>query len=222
MFYVAASVTVVLVVFVGFARTYYLKGYFHPAPLPALGHVHGLILSGWIVLFLVQAVLVALRRIDLHRQVGLRGAVLAGLVVWLGATIAIASARANFAAGNAGALAFLATPLADMLVFCVLAATGIYYRSRGDIHKRLMLLATISMLDAAFARWPLAIVTEGTRSFVAVDLFIVAALIHDAVTRRRLHPANIWGGLLIVVSQPMRLAIASTGTWLAFARALAG
>ena len=146
---------------------------------------------------------------------------LAGLLVVLGLATAIVSARRNVAAGNAGALAFLAVPVGDMLTFCVLAAAGIHYRRRSDIHKRLMFLATISILDAAFARWPLAIVADGPRAFFATtDLFIVAGLVHDLVSQRRVHPATIWGGLLIVVSQPLRLAVAGTSAWLALARAI--
>lgn len=94
----------------------------------------------------------------------------------------------------------------------------------GDIARdRRCRLATISLLGAAFVRWPLAIVANGPRAFFgATDLFIVAGLVHDLLSQRRLHPANIWGGLLIVASQPLRLAIASTDAWLAFARAIAG
>jgi hypothetical protein len=221
-FYTGASLAILTAVFVGFAPTYYLKGYFHAAPLPLLVQVHGLVFTGWILLFLTQTSLIAGRRIDLHRRLGLGGAVLAGLLVVLGLTTAIVSARRNVAAGNTGALTFLAIPFGDMLVFCVLAAAGIYYRRRSEVHKRLMFLATISLLGAAFVRWPLAIVADGPRAFFATtDLFIVAGLIHDLVSHGRLHPANIWGGLFIVASQPLRLTIACTGTWLAFARAIA-
>lgn len=220
-FYTGASLAIITTVFVGFAPTYYLKGYFHAAPLALLVHLHGLVFTGWILLFLTQTSLIARRRTDIHRRLGLGGAVLAGLLVVLGLTTAIVSARRNFAAGNAGALTFLAIPFGDMVVFCVLAATGFYYRRRSDVHKRLMFLATISVLDAAFARWPLAIMADGPRAFFgATDLFIAAAAIHDLVSHQRLHPANIWGGLLILASQPLRLAMAGTGTWLAFARAL--
>ena len=86
-----------------------------------------------------------------------------------------------------------------------------------------MFLATISLLGAAFTRWPLALVVNGPRAFFATtDLFIVVTLVHDLVSERRLHPANVWGGLVVVASQPLRLAIAGTGTWLAFARAILG
>jgi hypothetical protein len=185
--------------------------------------IHGLVFTGWILLFLTQTSLVAARRVDLHRRLGVAGAVMAGLLVVLGVTTAIASARRNVAAGNAGALVFLATPLGDMLVFGVLVAAAFYYRRRSDIHKRLMFLATISILGAAFVRWPFAIVANGPLAFFGTtDLFIVAALIHDGLSRGRPHPADVWGGLLIVASQPLRLAVAGTSAWLAIARGIVG
>jgi len=221
LFYTGMSLVIVATVFVGFAPTYYLKSYFHAAPLPPLVHLHGLVFTGWILLFVTQTVLVAGRRIDLHRRLGLVGAVLAALLVVIGLTTAIVSARRNFAAGNQGALTFLAIPFGDMLVFSVLVTAGIRYRRRAEAHKRLMLLATISILDAAIVRWPLAIMAAGPVAFFGVtDLLIVAGLVYDLVSRRRVHPAYIWGGLLILASQPLRLAIAGTSAWLAFARAL--
>jgi hypothetical protein len=56
------------------------------------------------------------------------------------------------------------------------------------------------------------------RSFV----FLLAVVAWDLATIRRLHPATLWGGLLLVVSQPLRLAIAGTEPWLAFARRATG
>jgi hypothetical protein len=220
-FYTGMSLAAVATVFVGFAPTYYLGAYFQAAPLTPLVHLHGLVFSGWILLFLTQTVLVASRRTDLHRRLGPIGAGLAVLLVVVGLTTAIVSARRTFAAGDEGALTFLAIPFGDMVVFSILAAAAIYYRRWSEAHKRLMLLATMSILDAAIARWPLAIVAAGPVAFFGLtDLFVAAGLLYDLSSRGRVHQAYIWGGLLIVSSQLLRLAIAGTDAWLAFARAL--
>ena len=42
------------------------------------------------------------------------------------------------------------------------------------------------------------------------------------LTRRRVHPAYVWGGLLVIGSQPLRLALSGTAAWLAFADLLVG
>ena len=101
-------------------------------------------------------------------------------------------------------------------------AQCLVWRRQTEMHKRLMLLATISVLDAAVARWPLAIMANGPVAFFALtDLYIVAAVVFDMASRTRVHPAYLWGGLLIVGSQIVRLAVWHTAGWIAFARMLA-
>jgi hypothetical protein len=80
------------------------------------------------------------------------------------------------------------------------------------------LLATINLVTAAVARWP--VVSDGgpLAGFGMTDLFVVALAIWDFRTRGRLHPVTLWGGLLIIVSQPLRFFVSDTGLWLAFAR----
>jgi hypothetical protein len=83
----------------------------------------------------------------------------------------------------------------------------------------LMTLATISLMSAPIARLPFALLKAGPPAFFGLtDLFIVAILVYDLATRRRVHPATIWGGLLIMASQPLRLMISGTPAWMAFAR----
>jgi hypothetical protein len=221
LFYTGMSLAIVVTVFIGFAPTYYLKGHFRDVPLPPLVHLHGLVFTSWIVLFVTQTVLIAAHRTDLHRRLGVAGAVIGALVVILGPTTAIVAGRRNLAAGDVGALTFLAIPLADMAVFLALVSAGLLYRRRPDAHKRLMLLATIGVIDAAIARWPLAMMQTNPNAFFEVtDLFIAAVVLFDIVSRKRVHPATACGGLLIICSQPLRLAIAQTHVWAAFAGAL--
>ena len=106
-----------------------------------------------------------------------------------------------------------------MLVFALLVGAGFHFRRRVEVHKRLMLLATISILPAATARLPFAFIQQvGPLAFFGLaDLFIAVCLLYDLVARGRFHRANVWGGLLIVVSHPLRLLIGGTQAWLAFA-----
>jgi hypothetical protein len=165
-------------------------------------------------------VVVAANRTSLHRRLGIAGAGIAALMVMVGTATAIIRAKAaEGAPGGPSPLAFLAIPLGDMLVFASLVGAGFYFRRRADVHKRLMLLATISILPAAVARLPFAFIQQvGLLAFFGLaDLFIVACLLYDFASRRRFHRATILGGLLIVVSHPLRLLIGSTQAWLDFA-----
>ena len=154
--------------------------------------------------------------IGIHRRLGVAGAGLAALVVVVGLTTAVAFARRTVATGGAGTLAFLAIPFGDMLVFAILAGAGIFYRRRPETHKRLMLVATISILGAAISRWPFAIMQTGpVPFFVVTDIFVLTGVCYDLVSQRRIHSAYVWGGLLLLISQPVRLAVGHTDTWLA-------
>jgi hypothetical protein len=213
------AVATALIVFVGFARTYYLKGLFGtPALSSGLVHLHGLVMTLWFALFVVQARLIAAHRADLHRRVGVFGALLAVLVLVVGVTTAIFAARRGFTPGPPP-LVFLAIPLGDMLVFAVLVSLGIYFRRRSDIHRRLMLLSSVGILAAAMARIPIGFIETGGPLvfFGLTDLCVLACVVYDTVKNRRLHPAFGWGLLFIVASQPLRLMLTSTAAWLQFA-----
>jgi hypothetical protein len=109
-------------------------------------------------------------------------------------------------------------PLGDISVFAVLIGAGFYYRRRPDVHKRLMLLATISILAAAIARLPFAIMQAGPPAFFGLtDLFVVACVLYDLITLKRIHRATALAALLIVASQPLRLLLGGTHAWLTFA-----
>ena len=224
LFYVGISLLIAVTVFAGFAPTYFLKSYFGAPPLIPLLHLHGLVFSSWIVLLLTQTTLVAANRTDIHRRLGIAGGMIAAMMVVVGTLTAITRASQGAAPpGGPSPLVFLAIPLFDMLVFSILVSAGFYFRRRPDVHKRLMLLATISILAAAIARLPFSILKAGPPAFFGItDLFIVTCIAYDLVTRRRIHRATIWAGLLIILSQPLRLMISGTSAWVAFATWLTG
>ena len=219
LFYTGMAVAFVITVFVGFAPTYYLRPYFDSRPLMLLLHLHGAVFTSWLVLFLTQNILVAANRTRIHRRLGIVGAVIAVLLVIVGTLTAIIRTKQNVVlTGGTAPLTFLVIPLGDMLLFASLVGAGFYFRRRPDVHKRLMLLATISILSAAIARLPFGFLKAGPPAFFGLtDLFIVACLLYDLITRRRIHRATALGGLAIIISQPLRLMIGSTHAWIAFA-----
>jgi hypothetical protein len=221
-FYTGMGIAAAVVVFVGFSPTYFLRE--SDQPLPTYLQVHGFLFTTWIGLFIAQTSLVAARKTSVHRRLGWVGAALAVMMVVVGTTAGIVSMRRQVEAGNADqATAFLTTPLFSMVVFATLVAAAIRLRHDPQTHKRLMLLATISILDAAVARLPLQFLRTSSWAFMPVtDLLLLTAILYDVVSRRRVHPAYIWGGLLIVVAQALRIPIGETAVWQTIARALIG
>jgi len=214
------SIVVVATVFAGFAPTYYLRSFLDKPPLMGLLHFHGLVFTSWILIFLTQTTLVTANRTDVHRRLGIAGAVVAVLLPIVGTITAIVRVKQGASPiDGPSPLVFLAIPIFDMLMFSILVGAGFYFRRRPDVHKRLMILATIGILDAAVARLPFGIMKAGPPAFFALtDLFIIACIGYDLISRRRVHKATALGALLLVASQPLRLMLSGTALWLSIAR----
>jgi hypothetical protein len=134
--------------------------------------------------------------------------------------------QATFSGGRGGGppgadpLAFLAIPLFDMVVFATLIGGALVWRRDKETHKRLMLLAYISIIVAAVARLP-GVVALGPMAFFGLGYsFVVLGAVYDLASRRHVHKAYIWGGALMLASVPLRLTISGTGMWRAFAQML--
>ena len=220
--YILAAILTPLVVLLGFARTYYLKPFFNTPNLPGrFVHLHGIVMTAWVVLFVTQVSLVATRRTKVHQRLGIVGAGLAVLVVVVGVMTALFAAAREAFPGPDG-LRFLIIPLGDMFVFAILISLALYYRRKLDVHKRLMLLAAINILTPAIARIPFDFVINGGPLvfFGLTDLFLIAVVAFDTFKHRRLHPVFLWGSIFLVAMQPLRILIASTDVWVRFAASL--
>jgi len=219
LFFSAMAALVLVLVLVGFARTYFLAGMLR-APLPSpIIHVHGALFSLWIVMFVTQISLVSGGRVALHRTLGVAGFVLASLMVVIGVMAATNSLSRNFAPpGGLDAQTFYIIPLTDMLIFAVLMMFA--YRARYDsaAHKRLILLATVSLMVAPTARPPLSVITGHPHfdSFFCW-IFILLLVGYDLWSTHKVHRVTIWGSLFLMVVQQVRVPIGFTGSWHTFA-----
>ena len=217
-FFTWVALAAIIVVFAGFARTYYLKSVFGTPNLSGLVHLHGLVMTLWFALFFVQVRLVAAHRVDLHRKLGVFGAFLAAAMLGIGTVTAITAARNGHSPGPPP-LVFLAIPLGDILVFSTLVSLGIGYRHRPMIHKRLIVLASLAILTPAIARIRLDVIQHGGLPvfFGLADFCILVCIGIDTVKNRRFHPAFGWGFLFVIGSQVFRFWLAGTPQWLRFA-----
>jgi hypothetical protein len=220
--YILAAILFPLIVLAGFARTYYLKPFFHTPDLPGrIVHLHGIIMTAWVLLFITQVSLVAKRRTNLHQRLGYIGGALSALVVIVGILTALYAAARGGSPGPP-ALQFLVIPLGDMFIFSVLIGLALYFRRNLPVHKRLMLLAAINLLPPAIARIPLSFITNGgpLAFFVLTDVCLLAAVAFDTFKHRRLHPVFLWGTIFLIALQPLRILLAGTDVWVRFAAAL--
>ncbi len=214
--FILSAILISVVCFAGFARSYYLRAWLSERTLPPILHLHGLIMTAWVMLFTIQIAAVAKNRIELHRKLGVFGAVLAALIVALGAFIVVRDvSRQSANATTASLLAlFAAFDGINLMLFGGFVFVAVWMRRRSDVHKRLMLLATLSLLPPALGRIAVRFVPiddEPITKLVLLSGCVVVMVLIDALKYRRLHPAFGWGGaVLLAVNYATYLAQLST------------
>jgi len=197
---------------------------------PLIVHFHAVAFVGWLVLFTVQVTLIRNARADIHRRLGIAGAVLAAMMVVLGPATALVVDAARFAA-TGRTPEFLAVQLTDILAFAGLTASGLLMRGIPSAHKRLMLLRLIYISDAGFARFlngtmaaPLAhgVWDRIAGLYLGSDLLMLGLGVYDLATRGRLHPAYIGGVAWTIALQFTALVLLGNPTWKALSVRLIG
>lgn len=194
----------------------------------ALVHVHAAVFASWFALLLVQTSLVANDRRDLHRRLGLAAVALVPIMLAVGIATSIDAARHgwNPAGMPNGVAGFLALGIADTLLFTIFATAAIALRARAEVHKRLVMLASVSLLWAAVSRLPVAtgVAVRGEPPPVpaiagVVLLFVLLAFsgpLYDFFTRRRVWRLEIVAAVLIVATRGAVRPIAASETWQTF------
>jgi len=219
-FFSAMALLILATVFLGFAHSYYLAGIFR-APLPTpIVHIHGAAMSCWILLFITQICLVSAGRVDIHRRLGIAGFVLACLVVVLGVLTAtgqlVRRAAEPPGPGGIDAKFIYIIALTDILIFATLVFFAFRKRFNPAAHKRLILIATIALTQAATGRWPFAF-AQGIGSFLIQFAFLVPIVGYDLWSMRKIHRATLWASIFLVVLQVIKIPIGFTHAWRAFA-----
>ena len=222
-FFPVMAVLTLATVFLGFAKTYFLAGMIN-APLPSwIIHVHGALFSSWIILFIVQVSLVAAHRVDLHRKLGVIGFSLACVMIVFG----LMAARNSLMRGispvpTMDVRTFFVLPVAAMFVFATLIYFGYKFRKNSLAHKRIMMIATISLLGAAIARWPFAFVHNHVFADLTLYVFLLAMVVYDLWSTHKVQRATLYASLFVIVVQQVSVPLAMTQPWIHFADFIAG
>lgn len=223
-FYGGMGVLLAAIAVAGFAPTFYLRSWFGAPPtvagtteLTPLAQFHGAVYTSWMVLFIVQTSLIASRRVKVHRRLGIAGAVLAAIMIVVGYLTATAAAGRGTAPPGAEPLSFLAVPLFDLVLFAVFITAALLRRRDKETHKRLMLLAYISIIAAGVARLP-GLLAYGPFMFFGIAYALaLVGVAYDQWSRGRIHRVYYWGIPLLVISVPGRLMLSTTPAWRSFA-----
>lgn len=194
-----------------------------PKPYPIVIHAHAVVYFGWLTFLASQVALIRTGHVALHRSLGTLGAVLAVAVVLLGPAAAFTMHLAHDAQQPPK---FLAIQLLNVLVFAVLVTAGLVLRRDAAAHKRLMIVATLSIIGAGFGRVvrmvlgapPPFTLIPGVYS--AANVLLVAIAIYDYRTRGRLHPAFVIAAGVFFATELLAGYLLRSPAWIEFTRAL--
>ncbi len=204
------------------------------APLTPLAAVHGMAYFTWLVLFLVQTRLVATKRITLHRRLGVAALVLFVLMIPLGYVTTIEMVRRGFdLSGDQNVDHYTHAGYIDpqfgavfnfyaLVAFSLLAAAGFALRRRSEIHRRLMLYATIVLMGAPVTHfWGHLNVFKHVGPQVGAILVVApmgflmfSCAVRDFVVLRRVHPLTLALSIILFAMLPVQASvIGPSATW---------
>jgi len=209
-------------VFIGFSPTYFQAGMMRaPLPSPIL-HIHGAVFTLWMLLFVVQAALISARRVQWHRSLGTVAFCLPPIMIVLGVIATIDALHRGVMIGPLDPSVSSAIPLIGIVAFTIVIYASWRARRRPDAHKRLILIATIGLVAAAFGRFPWGRIglppAAGALTGTAVLLLIL--VLYELVTLRRIHRSTMWAAPVVLASIAFAVPIGMTPAWHAFAAML--
>ena len=213
----------------GFAPTYFVpltRGAFSASPVI---HFHGLLFFTWSLYFVMQTWLAASGRVVNHRSFGIVGVSLATAMTIFGFLASVHVMKHSAALGQLEAgIGFSIVPMSGIAFFAVVFVLAIMNTRKPEVHKRLMLLAAVSILDAPIARWFITFlappgppgpppVPVTIAPAVVASLLLVVAMMRDWRTEGRVHPVYIYGTLALLTLKVLNWPISESAAWHAFA-----
>jgi len=197
-FYFGMSLLIAVVVVYGFSHTIG-RNLLHASPIPPFVlTIHAIVFPGWVLFFILQTALVRTRNVPLHRTLGWFGLAFGIGIVVLGYITATGMDRFLLEQHRRKTPAFLIIQLMDLVTFAIPFALAIYWRRRPEFHRRLMLIASCGLTDAAFGRlpWIPLLLSPG-----GVDALIFLGILRDLIVDRRIHKVYLYAFPLLLLFQ---------------------
>jgi hypothetical protein len=204
-----------VVVVIGFSRTYFAAGMLR-APLPGpILHVHGAAFTLWMTLFLVQSALISGRRVAWHRSLGTIAFCLPPIMVVLGFIAAIDALHRGVRIGPLDPAVSSAIPLIGIAWFAIIIFAAWRTRRQPDAHKRLVLLATISLTEAAFGRFPWSHLglPPAAGAVTGLGILVLLVIAYDLISLHRLHRSTMWAAPITFAVGAFAVPIGMTQAW---------
>lgn len=243
-FFFVYALFLLSVVILGFAPSLFLRFAFETPSIPFYLHLHGAILTGWFIWVVAQAWLIRINNPALHMKLGYFAAAYGFAVVVGGlmATVNVVSrdfgldltfdtdmADVDPALGiGISYLTFISgvvwANIVSVTTFAILLASAVIFRSNSAAHKRLILIATVSILGPALARISRLEILGGEQGpFIPAALLtlLAAIIVYDLITLKNVHKASLAGIVFAVTLSILGTMVAGSEFGQEFVRALA-
>lgn len=229
MFFAFMSLLLLAVVLKGFGPSFFFRSNSEindghgPEGLPIYLIIHGLVMSTWLLLIVVQTGLVQTKNIKTHMRLGWIGLALAILVIPTGILAMNGFGPRLLAAGvpaqvlREGLSLLFWIDVFSLILFPGLIGTAIYYRKNSEKHKRIMLFAGFTVLVPALGRMTAQIAQ--TDSFGGINwpltwsiliCIMLSVPVYDFIKHRNIQPATITSFVAVFVGMLLSVLIAAT------------
>jgi len=218
-FFGTMAILLCVIVFIGFSPTYFRAGMIHaPLPSPIL-HIHGAAFTLWMLLYVIQTALIPAGKVAWHRSFGVVAFCLPPIMIVLGVIAAIDALHRRVSIGPLDPAVSLSIPLIGIAWFTVLIYASWRARRRPDAHKRLILLSTIALVDAALGRFPWSRMgmAPAAGAVTGLGILILVLIAYDLFSLHRIHRTTLWSAPITFAVGAFSVPIGMTPAWHHFA-----
>jgi hypothetical protein len=224
LYFTTSAILLVALAVAGFTPHYFMPAAFPGmfVPLTPLLAFHAALMAGWMAIFLIQSLLISAGRLGWHKTLGVAAMVIAILIVPTGCMATLIPAERGIIRHTPdmrGLLNIVGLEITQMLLFGGFVATAIMRRNRTAVHKRLMVLATLSILPNAIVRLSLIGVLPLRSNWdvlVAWALVIICFVAADSLRIRRVHPTFAKGAAAAIGTIVLAQIVSTSAPWVHF------
>lgn len=176
--------------------------------------VHGFLFLGWYILFSLQTALISGKSIQLHKKLGYISIAFFSVLTLSGIGMMLGTMNSYTPDWDPQQLmartSFVWAIFHTLVFFCGFYVLGILFRKKGELHKRFMLLASLSMMSATLTRFaylPGFPINGVAFTLLGTYALLITPLVIDRIVYKRIHPTLVVGTLLYAITQIVAIGI---------------
>lgn len=224
-FFTAMAFVGIAAVLIGFLKTFIIPVLSGTKTWPFPIYLHASFAFSWLLIFLTQSILIQNRKYETHIAIGKWATIVApgACISSIPAALYQCKRELGEGAGQIAISSFLGS-LTSGCIFLFLVAFAVGYRKRPQIHKRLMLLATIILIWPAWFRWrhyfPSVQRPDIWFAVVLSDSLIIVAFIWDWLKNKSIHSSLLFTGLFLIAEHCMEIIFFNSSGWRTIANSI--